>query len=78
MLGANGPRTYFLAFQNNAEVRATGGLVGAFGVAVADKGRITVTRTGADSQFTQYTKPVINLGPEYDAIYGPSAARRPA
>ena len=74
MLGANGPRTYFLAFQNNAEVRATGGLVGAFGVAVADKGRITVTRTGADSQFTQYTKPVIDLGPEYDAIYGPSAA----
>ena len=73
MLGADGPRTYFLAFQNNAEVRGTGGLVGAFGVAVADKGTITVTRTGEDSQFSQFAKPVISLGPEYDTIYGTGA-----
>jgi hypothetical protein len=75
MLGADGPRTYFLAFQNNAEARGTGGLMGAFGVAVADKGTITVTRTGEDSQLAQYAKPVVDLGPEYDALYGASAAK---
>jgi hypothetical protein len=70
MLGADGPRTYFLAFQNNAEARGTGGLMGAFGVAVADHGRITVTRTGSDAELAQYAKPVVSLGPEFDALYG--------
>ncbi|MDX6202213.1 MAG: hypothetical protein QOJ83_1713 [Frankiales bacterium] len=69
MLGADGPRTYFLAFQNNAEARGTGGLMGAFGVAVADHGRITVTRTGSDAELTQFAKPVVSLGPEYDSLY---------
>lgn len=69
MLGADGPRTYFLAFQNNAEARGTGGLLGAFGVAVADHGRITVTRTGSDSDLAQYAKPVVSLGPEFDGLY---------
>jgi hypothetical protein len=70
MLGADGPRTYFLAFQNNAEARGTGGLMGAFGVAVADHGRITVTRTGSDAELAQYAKPVVSLGPEFDSLYG--------
>jgi hypothetical protein len=69
MLGADGPRTYFLAFQNNAEARGTGGLVGAFGIAVADHGTITVTRTGSDAELTQYAKSVVSLGPEYDGLY---------
>ena len=70
MLGADGPRTYFLAFQNNAEARGTGGLMGAFGVAVADHGKITVTRTGSDAQLAQFATPVVSLGPEYDGLYG--------
>lgn len=70
MLGADGPRTYFLSFQNNAESRGTGGLMGAFGVAVADHGRITVTRTGSDAELAQFAKPVVSLGPEYDGLYG--------
>ncbi|MDX6227430.1 MAG: hypothetical protein QOI76_820 [Frankiales bacterium] len=69
MLGADGPRTYFLAFQNNAEARGTGGLMGAFGLAVADHGRITVTRTGSDAELAQFAKPVVSLGPEYDSLY---------
>ncbi|MGH3370707.1 MAG: DUF4012 domain-containing protein, partial [Nocardioidaceae bacterium] len=32
MLGADEPRSYLLLFQNNAEVRATGGIPGAFAV----------------------------------------------
>ncbi|MCU1596124.1 MAG: hypothetical protein JWO12_3516 [Frankiales bacterium] len=48
MLGADGPRTYFLAVQNNAEARATGGLIGAFALITADHGTLTLDRTGAD------------------------------
>jgi hypothetical protein len=78
MLGADGPRTYFLAFENNAEARGTGGLLGAYGVAVADHGRITVTRTGPDNELKQYASPVASLGPEYDALYGGFGTARDA
>lgn len=32
VLGANGPRTYLLIFQNNHEMRATGGFIGSYGI----------------------------------------------
>ncbi|RZK84151.1 MAG: DUF4012 domain-containing protein, partial [Rhodococcus sp. (in: high G+C Gram-positive bacteria)] len=38
MLGLDGPRSYFLAFQTNAEARATGGLVGGYSVIRASDG----------------------------------------
>ena len=42
MMGADGPRTYFMAFQTNAEVRGTGGLLGGYGILRFDKGVPTV------------------------------------
>lgn len=50
LLGERGPRRYFVAVQNNAEARATGGLVGAFALLRADHGAITLERSGVDSQ----------------------------
>ncbi|MFA5985879.1 MAG: DUF4012 domain-containing protein [Parcubacteria group bacterium] len=41
MLGANGPRTYLLLFQNNNEMRATGGFIGSYGIVKINNGRIT-------------------------------------
>ena len=58
MLGADGPRTYFLAVQNNAESRATGGLIGSYAVLVADHGRLTLTRTGSDTDLRQAPRPL--------------------
>ena len=46
LLGADGERRYFLAVQNNAEARATGGFIGNFGEIVADGGTIRVDRFG--------------------------------
>jgi UDP-N-acetylmuramyl pentapeptide phosphotransferase/UDP-N-acetylglucosamine-1-phosphate transferase len=40
LLGADGPRRYFLAVQNPAESRGTGGLIGDWAVVVADNGRL--------------------------------------
>ena len=38
-LGADGPRRYFFGAQNPAELRGTGGLVGAYSVLTIDEGR---------------------------------------
>lgn len=40
LLGANGPRTYLLLFQNNHEMRATGGFIGSYGIVKINKGKI--------------------------------------
>lgn len=42
MLGADGPREYLLMVQNNAEVRASGGIPGALAVLRLDDGRLTL------------------------------------
>ncbi len=69
MLGSEGPRNYFMAFQTPSESRGTGGLVGGFGLLNATGGRVTVPELGANSEFRDPTTPKIDLGPEYDAIY---------
>lgn len=50
MLGLNGPRRYFVAFQNPAEARASGGLLDAYAVVVADAGKVRIERIGANTQ----------------------------
>lgn len=69
LLGGDGPRRYFLGIQNNAEARATGGLLGSFGIVDATSGRLDLTRTGANSELRNPTAPVTQLGPEFDARY---------
>ncbi len=46
ILGADGPRRYFLAFQNNAELRGSGGFMGNWGELIADRGRVRIVRFG--------------------------------
>ncbi|MGQ0744836.1 MAG: DUF4012 domain-containing protein [Acidimicrobiales bacterium] len=46
LLGGNGPRTYFLAVQNNAEARATGGLIGNFAIIEASGGQLSIGGLG--------------------------------
>lgn len=41
LLGKDKPRTYFLIFQNDAELRPTGGFWTAYGLIKVDKGKIT-------------------------------------
>jgi len=40
LLGANGSRTYLFLFQNNHEMRATGGFIGSYGVLKINNGNI--------------------------------------
>ncbi|HET6152121.1 MAG TPA: DUF4012 domain-containing protein [Marmoricola sp.] len=70
MLGDNGPRNYLLVFQNNAEVRSTGGIPGAFAEVRADKGRVTITRQGAGADTGQFNPPALALTSEERSLYG--------
>lgn len=46
LLGADGPRTYFLAFVNPAEERGGGGFLGNYGELTAIDGELELTRSG--------------------------------
>ena len=50
MLGAGGPRSYFVAFQTNAEARGTGGLVGGFGILRADAGKASLDKVASNRE----------------------------
>lgn len=69
MLGADGPRTYFMAFQTNAEARGTGGLLGGFGLVRFDDGKPSVDELGPNNELNKSFTP-IDLGPEYEEQYG--------
>ncbi|MFZ2174965.1 MAG: DUF4012 domain-containing protein [Rhodococcus sp. (in: high G+C Gram-positive bacteria)] len=69
MLGLDGPRSYFMAFQTNAEARGTGGLVGGYSVIRANNGHMTVEKLGKNSEVS-YDKKPLDLGPEFQARYG--------
>lgn len=70
-LGAEGPRNYLLIFQNNAEVRTTGGNPAAIALITADHGRVEMTQQASSSDFNNNRDvPIIPLNPETQAIYG--------
>ncbi|GAB1645872.1 DUF4012 domain-containing protein [Krasilnikovia sp. MM14-A1259] len=79
MLGYGGPRTYLILFQNLAEVRATGGMPGAFATVRADRGGMRVLRTGAtSSEMHAFYPPVARLDPDLRGLYGDLPAVYPA
>jgi hypothetical protein len=69
MLGVEGPRNYFLAFQTNAEARGTGGLVGAYGIVTANQGKVALDTLASNRDLKFNGKP-IDLGPDFAALYG--------
>lgn len=70
MLGADGKRRYFVGIQNNAESRATGGLVAAYAIVTADHGRIKVVQRGNDSELRDAAAPTYDPGSVYTDEYG--------
>ena len=68
MMGADGPRTYFMGFQTNAEARGTGGLLGGFGILRLDNGAPSVDTLGANIELDKPFTP-IDLGPEFNTLW---------
>jgi hypothetical protein len=74
LLGASGPRRYLLALQNTAEARGSGGLLGVYAVAVADRGRVRLERVGSDRDLRD-ASPAPRSSPEHSARYAPLLVR---
>jgi hypothetical protein len=75
MLGQNGPKRYFIGLQNEAEMRGTGGLPGAFAIVVANHGKVSFTHFESDDALlppgNQHQLPTgLNFGAQFDAAYG--------
>ena len=68
MMGADGPRTYFMGFQTNAEARGTGGLLGGFGILRFDDGTPAVETLGPNTELNKAFGP-IDLGAEFNTQY---------
>jgi hypothetical protein len=73
MMGADGPRNYFMGFQTNAEARGTGGLLGGFGILHFDDGKPTMDSLGSNTVLDKQFAP-LDLGPEFANQYGYSNA----
>ncbi|WP_194764694.1 DUF4012 domain-containing protein [Microbacterium sp. UFMG61] len=51
MLGAEGPRNYVIAMQNNSELRSSGGIIGAIALLHAEGGRISLVQQASTMDF---------------------------
>lgn len=69
LLGANGPRDYFLAVQAPNESRGTGGLVGTWAVVRADVGRVSVVRVGSNGDLPDLPRMPRWVADDYLARY---------
>ncbi|MGC5028671.1 DUF4012 domain-containing protein [Micromonospora sp. DT229] len=69
LLGADGPRRYLLVSQNPAEVRATGGMFGAYALIEADRGRLRMGAQGSSASFGAFTKP-LKVPAEVRSLWG--------
>ncbi|WP_433055273.1 DUF4012 domain-containing protein [Dactylosporangium sp. CS-033363] len=69
-LGADGPRTYLVLFQNLAEARATGGMPGAFAVVQTDHGKVSLLEQGtAAKTLRDFDAPVLPLDEDQEDLF---------
>ncbi|WBB80848.1 DUF4012 domain-containing protein [Micromonospora sp. WMMD882] len=69
LLGAGGKRSYLLVSQNLAELRATGGMFGAYAVIEADRGRVRLAGQGAAVEMGYFQPPLPGISREMRALY---------
>jgi len=76
MLGSDGPRSYLVAFQNNAEWRSLGGIVGALAQVDTRDGRIALVDQASTADFPPGTEPpVVDLPAEVRDLFDTRPAR---
>jgi hypothetical protein len=68
LLGADGPRRYLMVSQNPAELRATGGMFGAYATIEAEEGRLRMGAQGTSAQLGLFDPP-LKLKPEVRNLY---------
>ncbi|WIE76146.1 DUF4012 domain-containing protein [Curtobacterium sp. MCSS17_007] len=75
MLGADGDRRYLLLFQNNAELRAGGGIPGAVALLNVQDGGISLQEQRSGGSFGPYPESVLPLDDGTKGLYGDITGR---
>ncbi|MCP2032208.1 hypothetical protein L1277_002307 [Okibacterium sp. HSC-33S16] len=75
MLGGSEPRSYLMLVQNSAELRASGGLVGATAVLTASAGQISVSDQKSSADYPVLATPVLPVTPAEANLYGDKLGR---
>ncbi len=70
MLGANGPRNYLVLFQNPAELRSSGGIMGAVALVHTENGTIQLTQQASGASFPRHPESVLELPTDTRNLYG--------
>jgi hypothetical protein len=74
MLGADGKRSYLMIFQNNAEIRAQGGMPGAMALLEADAGKLDMVRQGRPRDIGTFPDAPFDLTAEERELFTPRIA----
>ncbi|UDY23607.1 DUF4012 domain-containing protein [Nocardioides sp. Kera G14] len=75
LVGADGPRDYLLVLQNNAEVRAAGGLPGSLSLIHAERGRVTIVEQMDMNDLGQSDRPILPLTADEAGLFGTGLGR---
>jgi hypothetical protein len=75
MLGADGDRSYLMMFQNNAEVRSTGGIPGALALIRTGDGAFSLAQQDSARAFPRLAEPALPLDPQTAGLYGTITGR---
>ena len=67
--GQSAPRNYLIAFQNSAEARGTGGILGAYAVMNIDKGKAKFSAYGSNAGLVQLEDTPILMPDEFVRLY---------
>ena len=75
MMGVDGSRDYLVLFQNNAELRSTGGIPGAVALLHVEGGKLSLVQQASSSDFPRAAAPVLPLPSETEGLYGTIAGQ---
>ena len=59
------PQTFLLAFQNSAEARGTGGILGSYAIVKIENGKLTVQKTGSNAELKSLEEIPLKMPAEY-------------
>jgi hypothetical protein len=74
LVGADAPKRYMIAFQNSAEARGTGGILGAFAIIDLNKSSLSVVRTGSNAVLYSLKDVPVKVPEEFTKLYGKNPA----
>ena len=74
VMGSQSPKKYLLVFQNSAESRGTGGIIGAYAEIQVYRGSVTVLKEGSNAGLKSLDVIPISMPSEYNNLWGSDPA----